>query len=484
MISNGSHRMVTVIIPVLNESSSVRYVVEFALQSPGVSEVIVVDDGSIDGTPELALNAGARVITSTLLGKGASMADGIWAATNEQVVFLDGDLSMLTPDLIARMVQPLENRTADFVKARFTRSSGRVTVLTARPLLQTFFPELNHIDQPLGGIISGTRSLFRNLRLETDYGVDVGLLIDVNFSGARIGQVDVGEVQHDSQRLEALGDMARQVSRTIINLAARYNRLSLQQVQEVEETERASQLELTNLSIQIGQPARLALFDMDGTLVGGRFVESLARRVNRATALSEYLDNSDMSASERMEKIASLFAGVPRQVFEEVAAQLPLMSGAREAITWLRAHGFRVGIISDSYFVATEIVRRRLFGDFSIAHLMKFRDGVATGAVLPGPAMLHSNGCHEHSVCKFNAVMHLIYSLGIPAERILSVGDGTPDCCMFRGSGISFAFNPRNTQVAESASFVIHDDLSRLVELLPGTTFMRPAVQQAENRCA
>ncbi|MFN9294362.1 MAG: glycosyltransferase, partial [Planctomyces sp.] len=54
--------MVTVIIPVLNESRSVKYVVEFALRSPGVKEVIVVDDGSIDGTPELASGAGARVM--------------------------------------------------------------------------------------------------------------------------------------------------------------------------------------------------------------------------------------------------------------------------------------------------------------------------------------------------------------------------------------------------------------------------------------
>jgi glycosyltransferase involved in cell wall biosynthesis len=63
-----------------------------------VAKVIVVDDGSIDGTPELAAQAGARVVTSTLLGKGASMEDGVWAAQNEIVVFLDGDLNGL-PEL-------------------------------------------------------------------------------------------------------------------------------------------------------------------------------------------------------------------------------------------------------------------------------------------------------------------------------------------------------------------------------------------------
>jgi glucosyl-3-phosphoglycerate synthase len=68
--------MILVITPVLNESPTVASVVSFAKRAPGVTEVIVVDNGSIDGTPELAAQAGARVVTSTLLGKAASINDG------------------------------------------------------------------------------------------------------------------------------------------------------------------------------------------------------------------------------------------------------------------------------------------------------------------------------------------------------------------------------------------------------------------------
>lgn len=170
--------MISVIVPVLNESPTVESVVRFARSSPGVAEVIVVDDGSIDGTPDLAKAAGARVITSTLLGKGASMEDGVWAAQQEIILFLDGDLSALRDDLVEQMTRPICEGRADFVKAQFSRSAGRVTLLTARPLLATFFPELNHIQQPLGGIVAARRSLLRNLRFEPDYGVDVALLLD------------------------------------------------------------------------------------------------------------------------------------------------------------------------------------------------------------------------------------------------------------------------------------------------------------------
>ncbi len=66
----------TVVIPALNEAARIAEVVRHALSDPATAEVIVVDDSSIDETAERARLAGATVITSTMLGKGASMRDG------------------------------------------------------------------------------------------------------------------------------------------------------------------------------------------------------------------------------------------------------------------------------------------------------------------------------------------------------------------------------------------------------------------------
>lgn len=79
--------MVTVIIPVLNEGDTIANVVKYALSQPPVTEVIVVDDKSLDETINKAKEAGAKVITSTKLGKGASMKDGLLCAQNEYVLF-------------------------------------------------------------------------------------------------------------------------------------------------------------------------------------------------------------------------------------------------------------------------------------------------------------------------------------------------------------------------------------------------------------
>jgi phosphoserine phosphatase len=457
--------MISVVVPVLNESPTVASVVQFARQAPGVAEVIVVDDGSIDGTPELAAQAGARVVTSTLLGKGASMEDGVWAAQNEVVVFLDGDLNGLPDDLIARLTTPILEQKADFVKAQFSRGAGRVTMLTARPLLKTFFPELNHIEQPLGGIVASRRSLLRHLRFETDYGVDVALLLDIAISGATVAQVSIGHIEHENQSLDALGDMAKQVVRVILDRASRYGRLQLQEVREIDEVERRAQAEMDIMLKNVGQVERLALFDMDGTLLKGRFVINLAQRTNKVGDLSELLDRDDMPADERTRRIAALFGGIPKEVFEEVARSVPLMPGAAELVIGLRKLGYRVGVVSDSFFAATDTVRRRLFADFSIAHLKRFRCGVATGEVTLSPAMQHPTGCKQHPLCKLNVLLHVCEQLGLGAENVLAVGDGDPDACMLAAAGMSVAFQPKSERVRNAARHVVSGNLLEILAL-------------------
>ncbi|MGN6386462.1 MAG: glycosyltransferase [Verrucomicrobiota bacterium] len=444
-------KMLTVIIPVLNESATITSVVQYAWRCPLVNEVIVVDDGSIDGTPELATSAGARVITSTMLGKGASMDDGMRVATNEFIVYLDGDLDGLAEDAIEALTAPLFADTADFVKAKFSRKAGRVTVLTAKPLIRTYFPEFAFLDQPLSGVMAARKSLLQQLSFENDYGVDVGLLIDAFMIKARIGEVDIGTLEHRNHSLEALGEMATQVARALLERAAKAGRLRLSYIQEARELERIQRLDLPGLLERVPVCDKIALFDMDGVLLNGRFIRSLAQETNRESDLAALLDNYEMSPGERMRLIAGVFAGAPRDAFEKVAREIPLMDGAVETIINLRKAGYKVGIVTDSYFIAAETVRRRVFADFAFAHFMRFHNGKASGKVNLCPAMIHSNGCEAHDHCKLNVMLHLMERLELPVSRFLAVGDGENDTCLLRAAGMSVAFQPKTRNVARSA---------------------------------
>jgi len=458
--------MISVVIPTLNEAARITEVVRFAQNFPAVSDIIVVDDGSIDGTPEIAAAVGARVVTSTLLGKGASMEDGLWAARNETVVYLDGDLAGLHNDLIVRLTRPIIDNRADFVKAKFSRTAGRVTTLTAKPLLRLFFPELAGFEQPLGGIIAGRRSILRNLRFESDYGVDVGLLIDAAASGARIAEIDIGHIEHDSQPLDVLGDMAMQVVRVIVERASEYSRLSLEQLREVQEVERSMQAEMATFLQRRTDACGLVLLDMDGVLLKGRYVCNLAQRTNRQAKLNEFLDHPTLSDEERTRKIAQIFQGVAIETFSKAAREMPLISGAAETVVELRKSGYRVGIVTDSFYLAADIVRRRVFADFCVAHVMRFRDSIATGEVTLSPLLTKTAACSKHSLCKQNALKYLADKWDLPVTATIAIGDGLNDVCMLQSAGLGIAFEPKRLEVCEAADAVAAGDLREVLAII------------------
>lgn len=462
----SARAVVSVVIPVLNESARIASVVRLALRSPLVDEVLVLDDGSIDGTPELAASAGARVLTSTMLGKGGSLEDGLFAARNDFILYLDGDLAGLRKDLVECMVEPLVRNEADFVKASFSRRAGRVTVLTARPLLRTYFPELVHFEQPLGGIVAARRDLLRRLKFENDYGVDIGLLIDASQAGARLAEVDIGHIEHDSHDLEYLGEMATQVARTILDRAAACGRLRPAFVQRVREKERLHRAHPESIVSRVGAVERLALFDMDGTILDGRFIVELARRTGREEALARYLDRYNLTPETRTRRIGALFRGVRRELFEKVALGIPLVKGAVEAVVGLRRRGYRVGVVTDSFHVASTIVRKRVFADFSLANVMEFRHDRATGVVTLAPTM-RSDRKGRLAYDKLNALRFLVKRMDITAKHVLAIGDGDNDIGMLRAAGMSVAFQPKTDRVRRAAKHVITGRLDEVLAFAP-----------------
>ena len=105
---------ISVIIPALNERESIGHVVA-SMPWSLISECIVVDNGSTDGTDQVAREAGAKVVYAPR-GYGSACKAGAEAAlkTTNILVYLDGDGSDDITDL-ARLVDPIEKDAADFV---------------------------------------------------------------------------------------------------------------------------------------------------------------------------------------------------------------------------------------------------------------------------------------------------------------------------------------------------------------------------------
>jgi glycosyltransferase involved in cell wall biosynthesis len=131
MSSAPSIRLTTaIIIPCLNEEDPIADVVREVLAT-GIGEVIVVDNGSTDGTAERAQSAGARVVSEPVHGYGRACAAGLAALRPETeiVCFLDGDGSDV-PAFLPGIIEPVARNKADFVmgsRLRGAREAGSMT---------------------------------------------------------------------------------------------------------------------------------------------------------------------------------------------------------------------------------------------------------------------------------------------------------------------------------------------------------------------
>lgn len=395
---------VSVIIPALNEAARIAEVVRYALGDPATGEVIVVDDSSIDDTARLARAAGATVITSTLLGKGASMRDGLLASRFEILVYLDGDLAGLREGIITSLAQPIAHGRADFVKARFGRGGGRVTELTAKPMLRVFFPELSRYDQPLGGLIAARKALLMPLEFEDGYGVDIALLIDAHRAGATLEEVDIGSLQHDSQPLFDLTAMANEVSRVIYVRARQAGRLHVEQITAMYESQRQATASIEYILSRRRGRTRLLLMDLACMIAPASYPEELARATGTQSALEQQRAVAAAGSPDFTAETAQVFRFVHRRQFERVAHAVVLRPGVIAWVNQMRRAGFMVGVVSSSPFVAADILRKRVFADFAIAHTLHFDADVCTGEFRINPAFLPMKAREGVTPCKSHVV--------------------------------------------------------------------------------
>jgi glucosyl-3-phosphoglycerate synthase len=229
---------VSVVIPARNEQETIgaivgtirrRLVADVSL----VDEIVVVNSRSTDDTAAVARAAGARVIDQDqitrglprLEGKGDALWAGLAASTGDVVAFVDGDLRDFSAAFVTGLLGPLlTDRSVEYVKGFYHRplvgaagveadGGGRVTEISARPLLNLFWPDLAGFVQPLAGEYAGRRSTLERIPFVSGYGVEIAMLIDLlDLVGLdALAQVDLGERHHRHQSLDALGRMSAQI---------------------------------------------------------------------------------------------------------------------------------------------------------------------------------------------------------------------------------------------------------------------------------
>jgi glycosyltransferase involved in cell wall biosynthesis len=249
---------ISLALPALNEEETVGKVITTIKKVlmdkvPLLDEIVLIDSDSSDNTRQIAEDLGIPVyIHQQLLpelgarhGKGEALWKSLLVTKGDIIAWIDTDVVNIHPRFVYGIIGPLLlNRTIQFVKGFYRRplkvgkkmqagGGGRVTELTARPLLNLFYPELSGVIQPLSGEYAGRRESLEKAVFFSGYGVETGLLIDIfeQHGLGAIAQVDLLERIHHNQELEALSKMSFAIIQTVLRkLETHYERAIIEDV--------------------------------------------------------------------------------------------------------------------------------------------------------------------------------------------------------------------------------------------------------------
>ena len=194
----------SVVIPVYNESATIRDVVAAVKKSPVPDqEIVVIDDGSTDGTADI-LRTEIEDTVDVLLyhrenrGKGAALRTAFARVTGDVVVIQDGDLE-LDPQELPNLLEPIEAGKADVVfGSRFMGGPGHRVVFfwhmvgnRGLTLLSNMATNLNLTDMATCYKMMRTEVLDSITIEEERFGVDAELTAKIARGGWRIYEVGI-----------------------------------------------------------------------------------------------------------------------------------------------------------------------------------------------------------------------------------------------------------------------------------------------------
>ncbi|MGD0003915.1 MAG: glucosyl-3-phosphoglycerate synthase [Anaerolineaceae bacterium] len=250
-LKRSQNLSISLALPALNEEETVGKVIKTVKRAlmdavPLLDEIVLIDSNSADRTRDIAHELGLPVFIHQQLlpeygsrrGKGEALWKSLLVTRGDILLWIDTDIVNIQPHFVYGLIGPLLLRPEiQLVKGFYQRplrvgnklqasGGGRVTELTARPLLNLLYPELSGLIQPLAGEYGGRRTALERLHFSSGYGVEIGLLIDTLelFGLGAIAQVDLQERIHHNQPLEALSKMSFTIIQTVFRkLERRYN---------------------------------------------------------------------------------------------------------------------------------------------------------------------------------------------------------------------------------------------------------------------
>ena len=205
-------------------------------------------------------------------------------------------------------------------------------------------------------------------------------------------------------------------------------------------------------------PVKLIAFDLDGVLVDdpGSWTavhQGLGTQLAAKKHEKEFF-NGRIDYDEWARKDSLLWKGTPVHQIEEILNSVPLMKGIHETLPKLKEKYFLV-IISGGLKMLADRIRDRFHMDYAMANQLLVKNEIVEG-IKQNMAFNDKGRILRDTALKFN----------VKASECAAVGDFLNDIPMFQAAGVSVAFNPKQPEVVQKASYVIREkDLTRLLDI-------------------
>lgn len=195
------------------------------------------------------------------------------------------------------------------------------------------------------------------------------------------------------------------------------------------------------------RPIKLAVFDMDSTLIEQEVIDLLASYAGVEAQVAEITAqamNGELDFTASLERRVALLKGLPETVFEDLKPRLTLMPGAAILLKCLKTLGIRTAVLSGGFLPLARELAHILEIDYVHANSLAVQDGILTGQLDPTSKIVNAEMKREllRSIADLEGVTD--------RNEILAVGDGANDLLMLAEAGLGIAVNakPRVQELA------------------------------------
>jgi phosphoserine phosphatase SerB len=212
--------------------------------------------------------------------------------------------------------------------------------------------------------------------------------------------------------------------------------------------------------------SKLAVFDMDGTIIDGRLIDALSTKFGLYDQIKQIQADPSIFGFIKTQKIASLLKGIDEKEIIFALESIPIMNNFQNTVSALKESGYKIGIITDSYSIAAKTLANNYDLDFYAANDLIVNSGLVTGEVCMPLGWDKINCFCKNSVCKRYHLETYANKYGVDAKDTVAIGDTRGDLCMVTHAGIGIAFMPKDDYINKCKYIINRPNISDIFNFI------------------